>query len=141
MIHFFLDTNIIYDFFTDRKPYSRQAAALFSAAERNKVRIYISAISFNNLYYVLRKDIGHKKALELLESLDAMVTTLDLNRMVIEKAIKSGYADFEDAIQYFCALSEQKIQAIITRNTKDFKSKDLLILKPEQAIRLIQGKG
>lgn len=141
MIHFFLDTNIIYDFLTDRKPYSRQAAALFSASERGKVRLYVSAISFNNLYYVLRKDIGHKKALELLSELDTMVVTIDLNQSVIEKAINSKFADFEDALQFYGALSEPKIQAVVTRNTKDFKSKELLILKPEQAIRLVQGKN
>ena len=140
MVYFLLDANVIYDFLADRKPHSREAAFLFSAADRGKIKLYVSAISYNNLYYVLRKDVGHKKALDLVSLLDTLVTTIDVGTPVIRKALKSKFKDFEDAIQYYSALTENKIQAIVTRNSKDFKSNELLILDPARAIRFVSGK-
>ncbi len=140
MVYFFLDTNVIYDFLADRKPHSREAAFLFSAADRGKIKLYVSAITYNNLYYVLRKDAGHKKALELITLLDSLVTTIEVGSAVIRKAMKSTFTDFEDAIQYYSALTENKIQAIVTRNSKDFKLDELLILEPSRAILFLSGK-
>lgn len=140
MVHFFVDTNVIYDFLVDRKPHSRQAAFLLSAAERGKIKLYVSAISYNNLYFILRKSIGNKKALELIILLDSLVTTIPLDSSVIRNAMKSKIKDFEDAIQYYSALTEKKVQAIVTRNSKDFKSTELLILDTERAIRFASGK-
>jgi predicted nucleic acid-binding protein len=136
MVHFLLDTNIILDFLTGRKPFSIHAAHLFSAADTGKIKLYVSAISFNNTYNVIRQSIGHKKAIHLLDQLGSMVQTIPLNSDIINKSIKSGYSDFEDGIQYFSALSEKRIQALVTRNSKDYKSKELLILEPDMALQL-----
>ncbi len=140
MVHFFIDTNVIYDFLADRKPHSREAAFLFSASDKGKIKLYVSAISYNNLYYLLRKDIGHKKALDLIAILDTLVTTIEVGIPIIRNSIKSKFKDFEDGIQYYSALTEDKIQAIVTRNKKDFKSNDILILDPSRAIRFVSGK-
>jgi predicted nucleic acid-binding protein len=43
-----------------------------------------------------------------------------LNNGVVEKALNSDFEDFEDALQYFCAL-QSNCEVILTRNGKDFK--------------------
>lgn len=137
MVHFLFDTNVVLDFLMDRKPFSVHSAHLFTAADKGKLKAYVSAISFNNSYYVIEKSEGHKKAIYLIEQMESMFKTIDLTSLIINNAIKSGFSDFEDAIQFYSALSESKIQAIVTRNVKDFKSKDILILTPEQAIKYL----
>ena len=48
--------------------------------------------------------------------------------VVIDMALKSGWKDFEDAVQNFSAVADPQITAIITRNTKDFKDSALEIV-------------
>jgi predicted nucleic acid-binding protein len=50
MKHLFLDTNVIIDVLADRKPFSESAAILFDYAEKGKINIYISALSYSNIY-------------------------------------------------------------------------------------------
>lgn len=47
---------------------------------------------------------------------------------VIEMALKSGWKDFEDAVQNFSAVADRQISAIITRNIKDFKNSSLEVV-------------
>ena len=58
MQNIFLDTNILIDFFADRKPFSTEAAKLFSYSFKKKINIYISAVSYNNIYYILRQSFS-----------------------------------------------------------------------------------
>ncbi len=137
MKHLFLDTDVIIDFLHNREPFSIQAARLFEMSAKGKIKIYLAAASFNNVYYILRRSIGHKAVMNLLQDLSEMVTILDVTGEVIIDSIKSGYNDFEDAIQYHTAISNKKIEAIVTRNVKDFKKSSLSIFTPEEALKLI----
>lgn len=139
MMHFFLDTNVVIDFLIDRRPYSLEAASLFMAAEEGKVRLYVSAITFNNIYYVVRRTEGHNKAMDLIETLDSLVLTIDLNSIMIRKAFRTTGRDFEDEIQIQSVRSSKKIQALITRDKKDFKVKNLVVLSPSEAVKLLES--
>ena len=55
-----------------------------------------------------------------------VVTAVDSN--VIDMALKSGWKDFEDAVQNFSAVADPQVSAIITRNTKDFKDSSLEVV-------------
>mgnify|MGYP000476504288 CR=1 FL=1 len=48
--------------------------------------------------------------------------------------LDSEFGDFEDAIQYFSALQNRKIEAIVTRNVKDFKLSTLPVLQPSELL-------
>jgi predicted nucleic acid-binding protein len=135
---FFIDTNILLDFLADRKPYSDQAAIIFENQQQGKLNLYVSAISFNNLYYVICKIEGHKTAIKLLKELTDIVTIIPLEQSIIQNSLESNFSDFEDAIQYYSALKTKSVKGIITRNTKDFKKSELPILTPELAIKLIE---
>ena len=70
-----------------------------------------------------------------------MTEITDVTRDIIKKALKSAFKDFEDAIQYYSALSNKRIHIIVTRNTKDFKESVLAIMTPEEAVKLIENNG
>ena len=46
-----------------------------------------------------------------------------------------GFKYFEDALQYFAAVNKGNIDAIITRNVKDFKTSEIGVLTPESYVR------
>ncbi len=132
---FFVDTNVLIDFLADRKPFSESACILFDLAVRKKIKLFISAISYNNIYYILqRENKSHKKTIALLDLLTEDCHILDTTKSILQSAMHADFKDFEDAIQYYSAKSQAGIQAIITRNPKDFSVKDISILSPEEAI-------
>ena len=137
MRQIFIDTNVIIDFLADRSPFSEYAAILFQLAKEKKIKIYISAISFNNTYYILRKVTSHKKALSLISEIEDFVGIQETNRKIIRKAIKSNFNDFEDAIQYYSAIELGAIDIITTRDLKDFKRSELPVLSPETTVKLL----
>jgi predicted nucleic acid-binding protein len=130
----FMDTNVIIDFLADRQPFSDDAAKLFDLSIDGKVRIYISAVSYNNIYYVLRQSLTNNAAIKLLEELDELTEIADVTKAIIQQSLKTDFKDYEDAIQYYCALSIPKIDFIVTRNTKDFKKSTLSVLTPAESL-------
>ena len=141
MKYIFLDTNILIDFFADRKPFSIEAAKLFNYSFKKKITIYVSAVSYNNIYYILRQSYSHTETIRILSELNEWADMIDVSKEIIKKALKSDFKDFEDAIQYNCAKSFHKIDFIVTRDTKDFKTSTLPILTPKEALTLIESTG
>ena len=116
----FVDTNIVMDLLTKRKEFYKPASELFSLADYKKVKLAISSITFANTYYLLSKELTHKKAKEILRKFRLFVKVLPLNDKIIDLSLNSDFKDFEDAVQYYTVL-ENKYEIIITRNLKDFK--------------------
>ncbi len=133
MKHIFLDTNVVIDFLANRHPFSVDAAKLFNLAVEAKVVVYISAVSYNNIYYILRQSLSNTATIKLMEGLADITEIADVTDAVIRQSFKTDFRDYEDAIQYHCALTIPKIDFIVTRNTKDFKKSTLPVLTPLEA--------
>lgn len=138
MIHFFLETNIVIDFLTDRSPFAQSAARLFDYAEKGKVKLYLTAVSYNNTYYIIRKLTSHKEAIKTMKVLEELTETVDTTAAAVKSALKSDFKDFEDAIQYFAAKENSMLNGIVTGNVSDFKRSSLAIWTPEQAVNLVE---
>jgi len=134
MKHIFMDTNVVIDFLANRQPFSLDAARLFNMSVEGKIKIHISAVSYNNIYYVLRQSLTNIATIKLLEELEDMTEIIDVTSKVIQQSLKTDFKDYEDAIQYYCALSIPNVDFIVTRNTKDFKKSSLPVLTSAEAI-------
>jgi predicted nucleic acid-binding protein len=137
MTELFIDTDVIIDFLIDRKPHSREAAIIFTLIEQKKLRGNSSSLTFSNLYYILRKIETHNKVISKLDSLSKILSILKVEEQTIKKALSSGFADFEDSIQYFCALDNKKISVIITRNIKDYKNSEIPVMTPGDYLKTV----
>jgi predicted nucleic acid-binding protein len=135
MVEIFLDTDIILDLLVDRKPFNKYSEALFELADSKDVKIFVSSLSFSNLFYVLRKHSNIDKAYEALINLKILVNILTVDDKIISLALNSDFNDFEDAIQYFTA-KENGVDILITRNTKDYKKADIKIASAEEFLKL-----
>lgn len=137
MTHLFLDTNILIDVLANRQPFAESAAKLFDLAEKGKVTLLISALSYSNIYYIIKKHCTHKELISLLRDLDSLTETLDVTKEIISKSLSSEFKDFEDSIQYYTALSNKKVSVIVTRNVKDYKGSKLSVLTPDEVLSAI----
>ena len=131
-----IDTDVILDFFFDRKPYSGEASVIFSLCEQCKLKAYVTPVIISNVYYLLRKTAPHKKVFEKLNLLLSITDVLLIDKDVILRAINSKFKDFEDALQNFAAIKDSNIDAIITRNIKDYKNSEIGILTPESYLKI-----
>jgi predicted nucleic acid-binding protein len=99
MIKLFVDTNIVIDLLSKRKPFYIEAQELFSiAAESKSITLYISALTVANTHYILSKFHHTFMVREILSKLQPLVSILSLDDEIINKAISSNFKDFEDAI-------------------------------------------
>jgi predicted nucleic acid-binding protein len=131
-----IDTDVILDFFFDRKPFSEQAAKIFSLCETKSIQGYITPVIISNVYYLLRQTAKHEKVIEKLNLLLSITEVLVMNKEVVMTAISSKFKDFEDALQNYAATKAGMIDTILTRNVKDFKNSEIAVFTPEDYLKL-----
>lgn len=132
----FLDTNVVIDYLAARAPFGEAAYQIF--LKNHNFDLCISALSFTTVYYVLRKECGHEKLLDIINKLLTIVTILPVDSDIVKNAAKSEFADFEDAVQYFTARAANS-DYIITRNVKDYKLSEINIMTPMEFLQKTDG--
>ena len=128
----FLDTNIIVDLIADRKPFSKYSIEIFKKAEEKKIKLFTSSHSIATTHYLLKKYLEEKILRDVLYNLLDYVTIIAVDTDVLKKGLRSKHKDFEDSIQILCASTIEKIDCIVTRNTKDFRDSEILVLTPDE---------
>ena len=126
----FIDSDVVIDFFTDRAPHVNPASELFELNEQGSVKLFLSAVSINNIYHITRRFLGHHKALDAIEALIEMTEIVGTTKNEIFQALKNNFSDFEDSIQYSSALTIKDLDAIITRNIKDYRNSSIAVMTP-----------
>jgi predicted nucleic acid-binding protein len=131
----FLDTNIVIDLLAKREPFYRWAAQLFSLADKLKLQLCVSALTFANTNYILLKERKPEEAKLILRRLKLLVKVISLDDKIIGLSLNdSDFKDYEDALQYYSAL-ENGNDMIITRNLKDFQKSKIPVLTAEQYLQ------
>ena len=114
-----IDTDVILDFFFDRKPFSESATKIFSLCESSRLKGFTTPVIYSNVYYLLRQTARHEKVIDKLKQLLSITDVLLMDKEVVMNALISGFSDFEDAMQNFSAVKYGNIDVILTRNLKD----------------------
>jgi predicted nucleic acid-binding protein len=129
-----LDTNIIVDVAVERQPYFGDSETVLSLVEQGEIEGYISASTFGDLYYIIRRDKGRDLTLEFLRYIASFCQVATVDGSAITMALTANFRDFEDAIQYSTAVVNQ-LDAIVTRDAEDFSVTTPRILTPAQLIQ------
>lgn len=132
-----IDTDVILDFFFDRKPFSESASKIMTFCEKKEIIGFVTPVIISNVYYLLRQTAKHEKIIEKLTLLICFLEVLNVDKQVIIQALNSEFKDFEDALQNFSAEQNSEINAIITRNVKDYKNSKLSVMLPDDFIKTI----
>ena len=136
MINTFLDTDVILDFLGEREPFAPSAFQIFVKAKNEEIIIYTSSNSITNAYYILCKYTDEENSRELVYNLIDYLKIIPVTFEILTKAFKSSFKDVEDAVQHYCALSEQKIKYIVTRNIRDYKGSQIEVKTPEEFLKI-----
>ena len=131
----YIDTNILLDVFLNREPFADASAAVFADCESGKIKGVVSAISLNNLHYILSRHIGKSKALEAVRIVLNVFTIVPLDEKILHLAADLSHKDFEDAIQLQSAI-QAGVNCIITRDANHFPKDELPILSPGEYLEL-----
>ena len=135
-----IDTDVILDFFFDRKPYSDDSTVILSHCQRGLLEGFITPVIISNTYYLLCKTARHERVIEKLKQLLTFINVLQMDKAVVDKALDSEFMDFEDALQNYAAINHGGIEVIITRNVKDYKKSEIGILTPDNFVKLINSR-
>jgi len=136
----FIDTDIILDIVLNRNEFFDESSAIFKLFENGEVILYTSSAIIINAQYVGQRLIPQQKCKAAIYYLLDYFILLETNINIIKKAYQSGFADIEDAVQYYTATQNNTIDFFITRNIKDFKAgkDDIRVLSPRQFINLLK---
>jgi len=113
------DTNVLLDVLLRRPPFYTTSAQAWSLAEAGRLEGMAATPSFTNIFYIVRRGRGREFAVSSLRKMCGIFTPA---AWVINRAIDADLRDFEDAVQYFCAL-RASADCIVTRNTSDFPAR------------------
>ena len=133
------DTNIILDVALKRDPYFESAMQLFNLIDHNIISASITASTITDIYYISKKEKGHAIAIQFISNIIEIVDVLRIDKSVIENALIVNFKDFEDAIQVSSA-EMNDLNAIITRNKKDFESAQVSIYTPDEFLGQFSGR-
>ena len=118
-----------------REPFYQDAVKVMNMAQYDDVQEYISASAVTDIYYSAYRQIKDRTLiLELIKRLLMVVSVAAVSEREIRNALKTGWKDFEDAVQYSIAFLNE-MDGLITRNSKDYEEADINIWSPEQVLR------
>jgi len=134
----FIDSEIILDVAAARKPFVKNSKSVLSIVENSNIMGLITANSITNIYYILRKLSSSDKAKDFIRTIIKYISIIPVDHHNVSNALDSGFTDFEDAVQYYSALTHQ-CDYIITRNTEDYKESKITVLEPGEFIALFKS--
>jgi len=135
----FIDTNVMMDLLGERVPFYESIAKVATLADKGKIKMVVSAFSYPTVYYLLSKFESSENVKEKLRKLRIISEVSDLDEITIEKGLASNFKDFEDALQYYCALKAD-CDILLTRNAKDFKESSMPVMSAEEFLQSIKNK-
>lgn len=127
----FLDTNVVIDLLGERDPFYESAAKIATLADKGKIKIYVSALTYSTVFYLLARFENNEVVKEKIRKFKVITETSDLTNKIIDKGLASKFSDFEDSLQYYSAL-KMDCNIFITRNGKDFKESEMPVLTPNE---------
>ncbi len=135
----FIDTNVMLDLLGERVPFYESIAKIATLADKGQIKMVVSALSYSTVFYLLSKFEDSEVVKEKLRKFKVITETSDLTDKIIEKGLVSKFTDFEDALQYNCAIKSD-CNVLITRNLKDFRLSAIPVMTPDEYLKSLKNK-
>ena len=125
-----IDANVILDVLQNREPHVKDSSVIWKLCETRQAEGFISALTFANLVYIMRKELAREEIERVLLTIGAIAAVEPLTFEDLRAAALGDFADFEDGVQHACAL-RCKADCIVTRNVKDFAPGSIPAISPQ----------
>ena len=136
MMRILIDTDVTLDFILQRQLFFAEASEIFTRLGNGEFEAYVSAVTPIDVFYFTRKANGLTGARQAVQDLLVSMKICEINSKILQTAINSPITDFEDAVQHECAVSEN-LDAIVTRNTKDYKNASVKVYSPNEFLQVL----
>jgi predicted nucleic acid-binding protein len=130
MMKVIIDTNVIIDYLADRNPFADDAERIIDLCGSGELVGLITANAVTDIYYILRKQVGHQQTIKYLQMLFSVMGIADVGKNDLLRAMELDMPDFEDALVSQCA-KHVKAEQIVTRNIQDFLRSPVPAITPE----------
>ncbi|MBD1805194.1 PIN domain-containing protein [Microcoleus sp. FACHB-SPT15] len=134
-----IDTNVVLDFLQGREPFVENAARLFERIDTGEIEGFIAATTITNIYYIVRRAAGREVAQNAITQVLSDLNICAVNLGVLEQALALNFEDFEDAVQYACAVAHN-VDAIVTRDTSGFVNVEIPVVLPDELDTISPGE-
>lgn len=134
----FVDTDVMLDLLGERDPYYDSIAKIATLADKGSIVLVVSALSFATVFYLLSKYESREAAKEKLRRFKVISEVSPLDEITIEKGLNSDFTDFEDSLQYYCAIKSDCV-VILTRNQKDFLNSEIPVMSADEFLISIRS--
>ncbi len=129
-----LDANILVSVLNKEYPLFTYSARILSLADNPKFTVYTSPVSLAIAFYFAEKKSGTQLAKRKIEIVVNKLSITDIGKNEVLQSLENKMVnDFEDAIEYYAALSA-KCDAIITEDMNDFYFSSLPVLNSRSFI-------
>lgn len=127
----FLDTNVFIDYYLRRAPYFDDCVKLRILHAFGDGELWVSAKSFTDVFYVMKKVVDHKKIQEAFLQSTSFLNICSIDRDDIKAASLLCWNDFEDCLAHIGA---QKVKAdyLLTRDKKGFAKSSTKVRTPSE---------
>lgn len=137
MIKALLDTDVNLDFILQRQPFFARADEIFLRCSNGDFEAYVCDITPVNIFHICRKEIGKQPTIRAITDLLRMAKICTVEKNILQTSLTSPITDYEDAVQHECAVAEN-LDAIVTRNAKDYKNSSIKIYTPIEFLQFLQ---
>jgi predicted nucleic acid-binding protein len=127
----FIDTNVVLDFLQEREPFASDAAQLFERIDRGEIAGFIAATTVTNIYYIVRKVSGATVAPDAIAQILTDLSICPVDQEILSRALAYNFRDFEDAVQYACAVA-YNLDMIVTCDASGFVNSSVLVISPRE---------
>ena len=125
-----VDTCVVIDALENRSHFAEDAQELIIGHINNEYEAYISANSITDIHYLIQSHTGDRKeALEAIRKICSIFYIADTCGSDCRHALVLEGQDYEDNILIATAI-RTKMDCILTRNLKDFKSSSIPVQIP-----------
>jgi predicted nucleic acid-binding protein len=139
MMRVLIDTNLALDVLLEREPHLAASAAVWDAVESGGAQGYLAAHAITTIHYLARKQLGARRANQVVASLLKVFGVAAVDGNVLRDALRSEAQDFEDAVAA-AAAQAAGCEAIVTRDPKGFRAAGLPVLTPQAAVPLLAAR-
>ena len=131
-----IDGNIILDVLLNRQEFVTDSSMIWKLCETGKAKGHVSALTFANLVYIMRKQLDPATIEDIFRKLNLIFDFTDFSVSDLTRAAGLNWKDFEDAVQ---SVTAERVHAdyIITRNIRDFSKSKIIAFTPSELLARI----
>ena len=131
-----IDANIILDVLLNRPDFVKDSSLIWKLCETGRAKGYVSALTFANLVYIMRRQLDPEKIEDVFQRLSLIFEFADFSTTDLSKAAALNWKDFEDAVQ---SVTAERVHAdyIVTRNVRDFAQSKVIAFTPAELLARI----